>query len=130
MKITPIPHQQVFVIGAGMVGSTAAYTLLTREVAREIVLIDVHHELAHGHVVDMNHASAFTSGIQIRTGDYSEIRENDIIVITSGASQKSGEDRHAATENNVKIIKEVLKKVMANGVGVYILMVTNPVCSI
>lgn len=127
MKINPIPHQQVFVIGAGMVGSTAAYTLLTREVAREIVLIDVHHELAHGHVVDMNHASAFTSGIQIRTGDYSEIRENDIIVITSGASQKSGEDRHAAAENNVKIIKEVLKKVMANGVGVYILMVTNPV---
>jgi L-lactate dehydrogenase len=110
-----------------MVGSTIAYTLLTREVAREIVLLDIHHELAHGHVMDMNHASAFTSGIQIRTGDYSEIRENDIIVITSGASQKSGEDRHAAAENNVKIIKDVLKKVMANGVPVYILMVTNPV---
>jgi L-lactate dehydrogenase len=127
MKTTPIPHQQVFVIGAGMVGSTAAYTLLTREVAREIVLLDIHHELAHGHVVDMNHASAFTSGIQVRTGDYSEIRENDIIVITSGTSQKSGEDRHAATESNIKIIKEVLTKVMANGVAVYIVMVTNPV---
>jgi L-lactate dehydrogenase len=127
MKTKPISHPQVFVIGAGMVGSTAAYAIMMREIAREIVLIDLHKELATGQVTDMNHAAAFTSGVHLRVGDYSEIRENDIIVITSGTSQKEGEDRHKAVETNTNIIKDVVAKVMANKVPVYIIMVTNPV---
>ncbi|QHT69786.1 L-lactate dehydrogenase [Rhodocytophaga rosea] len=127
MKIIPISPPRVFVIGAGMVGATAAYTLLIREIAWEIVLIDVHQELAEGQVMDMNHASAFGSGVRVRTGNYSEIRENDIIVITSGASQQAGEDRHKAAETNANIIKEVVAKIMKKGVPVFILMVTNPV---
>jgi L-lactate dehydrogenase len=127
MKTTAISHPQVFVIGAGMVGSTAAYALLTREIAREIVLIDIHQELAEGQVMDMNHASAFTSGVNVRVGDYTQIKENDIIVITSGASQKPGEDRHKSAETNAGIIKDVIKKVMKNKVPVYLMMVTNPV---
>lgn len=127
MKTNPISYPQVFVIGAGMVGATAAYALLVREIVREIVLIDIHQEIAEGQVMDMNHASAFGSGVNIRVGDYSEIKENDIIVITSGASQQAGEDRHKSAETNVKIIKEVVGRVMKNGVPVFIIMVTNPV---
>lgn len=127
MKTTPIAYPQVFVIGAGMVGATAAYALLVREIAREIVLIDIHQELAEGQVMDMNHASTFSSGVSIRVGNYNEIKENDIIVITSGASQQPGEDRHKSAETNVKIIKEVVASIMKNGVPVFIIMVTNPV---
>jgi len=63
----------VFVIGAGgMVGATAAQALAIKEVASDIVLIDVAAELVRGQAMDINHATAYTHGVRIRVGDYSD----------------------------------------------------------
>jgi L-lactate dehydrogenase len=118
----------VFIIGAGgMVGATAASALAIKEIAHEIVLIDVAEELVHAHATDINHSTAYTSGVHVRKGDYADIQEGDIIVITCGVAQKPGQNRLQLLETNVHIIKDVVGKIMAQGKLVTIVMVSNPV---
>jgi L-lactate dehydrogenase len=121
-------QRSVFIIGGGgMVGATAAQALAIKEVVHDIVLVDVAEDLVHGQAMDINHATAFTSGVRVRVGDYSEIKENDIVVIASGAAQKPGQTRLELAHINVSITRDVVRKVMAQGKPVYILMVANPV---
>jgi L-lactate dehydrogenase len=118
----------VFIIGAGgMVGATAAQAIAIKEIANDIVLIDVAEELVHGQAMDINHATAYTDGVHVRVGDYPEIKEDDIVVITCGLPQKPGQSRRELLEANTAIIKNVVSKVMAQGKPVFILMVANPV---
>ncbi|HEV7454889.1 MAG TPA: hypothetical protein VGO07_06545, partial [Candidatus Saccharimonadales bacterium] len=118
----------VFVIGAGgMVGATAAQALAIKEIVSDIVLIDVAEELVHGQAMDINHATAFTDGVHVRVGDYHEIKEDDIVVITCGIAQKPGQSRRELLAVNADIITDVAGKVMAQGKPVFILMVANPV---
>lgn len=119
---------KVFVVGAGgMVGATAAQALAIKEVVHDIILIDVAADLVHGQAMDISHATAFTGGVHVRTGDYDEIAKDDIIVITCGIAQKPGQSRLELLEINAKIIRDVVGKIMAQNKPVYILMVANPV---
>ncbi|NLA42766.1 L-lactate dehydrogenase [Candidatus Saccharibacteria bacterium] len=121
-------RQKVFIVGAaGMVGSSAAYAMTLKEVISEIVLIDIHQDVASGHAMDITDAAAFTDGVIVRTGDYSEIDTDDIIVITGGAAQQPGQTRLELLGVNAGIIRDVVSKIMSNGKQVYILLVTNPV---
>lgn len=121
-------ERSVFIIGAGgMVGATAAQALAIKEVVNDIVLIDVAEDLVRGQATDINHATAFTNGVHVRVGSYSEIKEDDIVVITCGLPQKPGQTRLELLEVNSNIIRDVISKVMAQGQPVFILMVTNPV---
>lgn len=120
--------QTVFIIGAGgMVGATAAQTLAIKEVVSEIVLIDVAEELVAGQAMDISHALAFTNDVHVRAGNYSEIKDDDIVVITCGLAQKPGQPRSELLDANAAIIRDVVTQVVADGRSVYILMVTNPV---
>jgi L-lactate dehydrogenase len=122
---------KVFVIGAGgMVGATAASALAFKEIAHDIILIDVAEELAHAHATDINHATAYTSGVHVRKGDYNDIEENDIIVITCGVArspERPDQTRRELLGTNVHIIKDVVGKIRAQGKLVTIIVVSNPV---
>jgi L-lactate dehydrogenase len=121
-------NRKVFIVGGGgMVGATAAHALALTETAREIVLIDVAEELVRGQAADINHATAHTSGVRVRVGDYDEIAEDDIVVITSGLPRKAGQSRLELQEANEGIVREVVGRVMAQGKPVFIVVVTNPV---
>jgi L-lactate dehydrogenase len=127
-RLSDMSKQSVFVVGAGgMVGATAAQAMAIQEVASDIVLIDVAEELVAGQATDINHAAAYTNGVRVRVGDYSEIKEDDIIVITCGLPQKPGQTRLELLDVNAKIIRDVVTKIMANGKDVFIVMVANPV---
>lgn len=120
--------RSVFIIGGGgMVGATAAQAIAIKEIASDIVLIDVAEELVKGQAMDINHATAFTHGVRVRVGDYAEIKEDDIVIIASGAPQKPGQPRLELAEINVKITKDVVQKVMKQGKPVFMLLVANPV---
>ena len=121
-------QQKVFIIGAaGMVGASAAYAMTLTEVISEIVLIDINTDIAEGQAMDITDAAAFSSGVTVRTGDYSEIDTDDIVVITGGAAQKPGQTRLELLGINAGIIRDVVGKVMANGKEIYLVLVTNPV---
>ena len=120
--------ETVFIVGAGgQVGSSAAYAMAIKQTIQEIVLIDLHPDIANGQAMDITDAATFTNGVIVRAGDYGEIADDDIVVICSGAPQKPGQTRLDLLSVNASIISDVVKQIVAGGKNPYILLITNPV---
>ncbi|MDF2460853.1 MAG: ldh [Candidatus Saccharibacteria bacterium] len=118
----------VFIVGAGgMVGAAAASAIALKEIANDIVLIDIAEELVKGQALDLSHATAYTDGVNVRVGDYADIKEDDIVVITSGVPQKPGQSRRELIATNARIMQSVVEGVMKQGKPVFIIVVANPV---
>ena len=87
---------KVTVIGAGMVGATCANVLAARNVADEVVLIDIKEGLSEGKMLDMYQASVTTdSKVKLVgcTNDYKKTANSDVVVVTSGIPRKPGMTR-------------------------------------
>ena len=120
--------RKIFIVGAGgMVGSVCAYNLLLKELVENIVLIDIDPIKLNGQYLDLFHSTVVTKNTKVRIGNYSEIEDDDIVVITAGVAQKPGESRLSLCDSNECIIEDIVSKIMANGKNIFILMVTNPV---
>ena len=115
------------IIGCGNVGATTAYTLTQSRLFSEIVLIDIDKKKAQGEADDINHALPFLSPMEIYAGDYSDLSDAKLIIITAGASQRKGETRIDLAKNNVKIFRSIVKNISIYNSGAIILVVTNPV---
>lgn len=119
---------KLVVIGAGAVGSTTAYTIMLSGLFQEIVLIDINKDKAEGDALDMAHGVSFVKPVSVISGDYSDCKDADIIVITAGAPQKEGETRLDLLKDNAKIYKSIIENTMKYAPGDVILMpVSNPV---
>ena len=118
---------KVVIIGAGSVGTTLAYTLQITGVATEIVLIDSNQELATGQVMDMNHGLPFVPPVQICAGEYADCKGADVIIITAGARQKTGETRLDLVDRNAQICKSIVDGIMPHTMEALLLVVANPV---
>lgn len=119
---------RVALIGTGAVGSSYAFALLNQGLTEEIVLIDLNQKKAEGDAMDLNHGLAFSPArTTIWSGDYSDCKDADIVVICAGAAQKPGETRLDLVEKNTKIFKEIVAEVMASGFAGIFLVATNPV---
>lgn len=77
---------KVGIIGAGLVGSTTAYTLAIEGTVREIVLVDINKVRAEAEADDIIHATAFKQDCTIYEGDYSDLKGADVVIITAGRS--------------------------------------------
>ena len=113
--------------GGGMVGATAAYACALRSVIEEIVLIDRSEDLAWGQAADINDAMGIDRNVVVHTGNYSDINDDDIVVITAGAPQLPGQTRLELIDVNAKIMRDIVKNIMANGAKPYLVIVSNPV---
>lgn len=122
-----MPQKKITIIGAGFVGSTAAYTLLSQRACEEIALIDINEKLVHSQVMDLQHSMPFFGYCNIKVGDYDDLTDSQIVVIACGASQKPGQTRIDLVEQNAKIIKKIVPKIFAKNPRIILLMVTNPV---
>jgi L-lactate dehydrogenase len=118
---------RIVVIGAGAVGTTTAYTLLLRNRANELVLIDVNADKAEGEAIDMNHGAPFLGGAKVWAGTYEDCRDADIIIVTAGAAQKPGEPRTELLQRNAAIFDRILGELTRCGAGGILLVATNPV---
>ncbi|MBU1202510.1 L-lactate dehydrogenase [Patescibacteria group bacterium] len=118
---------KVTIIGAGMVGSTTAYSLVVQDIAEEIALVDVNKKLAKAQVMDLQHAAPFTRNTNIKVGTYSDCKDSGVVVITCGAAQKPGETRLDLISKNTKIIRDIVPQVFKANPKAVILMITNPV---
>lgn len=119
--------QKVAIIGAGFVGSTAAYALFIDGVAEEIALIDIHKEKAKGEALDLVHGNLFTPYTKVTYGNsYKLCEDADVIVVTAGAHQKPGQTRLDLTKLNAKILKGIISGIKEYNKKGIILMVTNP----
>lgn len=90
---------KVGIIGAGLVGSTAAYALALSEAAREIILIDRDDRLAQAQAEDILHATPFSTTVRVRASGYEGLRGCSLVVLSCGVAQREGESRLDAGEN-------------------------------
>jgi L-lactate dehydrogenase len=118
---------KVVIVGAGLVGSTFAYSLMINGSASEIVLIDVNRDRLEGEVMDLNHGICFVRPVTVRAGSYDDCADADVVVLTAGANQKPGETRIDLLARNAAIFRDVVHKVQATGTNAILLVATNPV---
>ncbi len=110
-----------------MVGSTIAYASMIKDLAAEIILIDVNKQRQEGEVLDLSHGAFGTDTGGIYNGDYTDCRNVDVIVITAGASQKPGQTRLELIEINAGILRDIAESIGEIQQHTKILVVSNPV---
>ncbi len=127
MDLFGMLRRKVAIIGAGYVGSSIAYALTIRQLAREIILIDINEQKTEGEALDIQHGIPDMGISSVRAGSYADCSGCDLIIITAGRNRKPGETRLDLIEANSAILKDVtdqLNKYYTKGV---IMIVSNPV---
>ena len=120
---------KITVVGAGAVGATTADNLVRRNIAEEIVLLDIKEGFAEGKAQDMMQTSAllgFDSKITGVTNDYLATAGSTVAVITSGIPRKPGMTREELIGTNANIVKNVVDNLIKNSPDIIILIVSNP----
>lgn len=122
-----IDRQKVAIIGCGFVGAACAFALMQSGMFSEMVLIDVDKSRAEGEAMDISHGVPFAKPAKIYAGDYDDIRDAAIIVITAGANQQPDETRLDLVHKNVKIFQSIIPQIREREYGGILLVVSNPV---
>lgn len=120
---------RVTVVGAGHVGATCAQVLAQRDIANEIVLVDIKAGLAQGKALDLWETapiSLFDTRLVGVTDDYAETKNSEVVVITSGVPRKPGMSRDDLISTNAKIVQSVAEGVIAYSPNAKIIVVSNP----
>ncbi len=128
-KPKPSKMQRITVIGAGNVGATCANVIAHKDLAKEVVLIDIKEGIAEGKALDIwqtaaiNHFNSRVTGV---TNDYLKTKGSGVVVITSGVPRKPGMSRDDLIKTNAGIVKEVTEKVVKYSPDAIIIVVSNP----
>jgi malate dehydrogenase len=118
----------ISIIGAGKVGSSAAFSILGRRIS-DVVLIDVVENLAQGEALDMMQAAPaieFDGKIE-GTSDYGEMKGSELVIVTAGQARQPGMSRFDLASKNAKIVKAVIKEVVRYAPDCKLMIVSNPV---
>lgn len=115
------------VIGCGFVGSASAFSLMNSGLFSEIVLIDSDRDKAEGEAMDIGHGIPFARQMKIYAGDYDDIVDAAIIIVTAGANQKPDETRLDLVHKNVAIFKSIIPEIAKRSCRGILLIVANPV---
>jgi L-lactate dehydrogenase len=118
---------KVGIVGAGMVGSAAAYAIGLRGVANEVVLVDRDPALARAHALDIAHAMPFGSGTVVRAGDYAALEGADVVIVAAGVAQRTDETRVDLLGRNAEVFREVVGAIMEVCPDPILLIASNPV---
>ena len=118
---------KVGIIGVGAVGSATAFALVMRGVADEVVLIDSNQKKAEAEALDISHATTFAYASKIYAGNYTDLKNAQVVIITAGANQKPGETRIDLMARNTAILQSIIKPLVQNAPDALIVMASNPV---
>lgn len=120
---------KVTVVGAGNVGATCANVLAFKEIADEIIMLDVKEGVSEGKAMDMNQTVqllGFDSRIKGVTNDYAATANSDVVVITSGIPRKPGMTREELIGVNAGIVKSVAENILKYSPNTILVIVSNP----
>ena len=120
--------RKVAIVGTGLVGASAGYSLVNQNICEELLLIDINHERAVGEAMDLQHCIDFTtSRTKVAVGSFEDCTDMDIVIITAGGPPKPGQTRLDTLEISAKIAKSVVQEVMKSGFNGIFLVASNPV---
>ena len=119
--------RKITVIGAGSVGATVANDLMIQGIASEILLIDINKQKAMGEALDIYQGAPFCSPAIVRSGDYEDAVDSDIVIITSGMPRKAGMSRLDLAQTNVDVLREITPNIVSVAPDAIYIIVSNPV---
>lgn len=119
--------QKAVMVGCGFVGSASVFALMQSGLFSEIALIDANPEKAEGEAMDISHGIPFARQMRIYAGDYDDVKDAGIVIVTAGANQQPGETRLDLVNKNVGIFKKIIPEISNRGFEGILLIVANPV---
>src|SRR5579864_3375962 len=120
--------EKITVVGAGNVGATTAQRLAEKELARQVVMVDVVDGVPQGKGLDQWESApieCFDARV-IGTNDYAVSAGSDIVVVTAGIARKPGMSRDDLLNTNAGIVKQVSEQIKATSPNAIVIMVSNP----
>src|SRR3954468_21029535 len=120
---------KITVVGAGAVGATCADNIARKELAEELILLDIREGFAEGKAIDMMQTAAlleFDTKIKGVTNDYAATADSEVVVITSGLPRKPGMTREELIGTNAGIVKSVTENILKYSPKAIIIVVSNP----
>ncbi len=120
---------KITVVGAGAVGATCADNIARKELAEELILLDIREGFAEGKAIDIMQTSAllgFDTKVQGVTNDYAATAGSEVVVITSGIPRKPGMTREELIGTNAGIVKSVTESILKHSPNTIIVVVSNP----
>jgi L-lactate dehydrogenase len=118
---------KVGIVGAGLVGSTAAYALVMSGIGRRIVLVDRNEQRARAEADDLLHAVPFAHPLEVRAGGYADLADARVVILTAGVGQRPGETRLELLARNAAVFREVVPAVLDRAPEAVLVVATNPV---
>jgi L-lactate dehydrogenase len=127
-------QMKVGIIGAGAVGSACLTALVARGCAREIVVVNRERKRAQGLVTDVQYGAVLSPGVELREGDYGDLKGASLVIITAGVNEKTGgaTDRNDPAgrlrllDANVEAYKDIIPRLDAVAPEAIVLIVTDP----
>ncbi|MEK9501102.1 malate dehydrogenase [Gaopeijia maritima] len=119
---------KITVVGAGHVGATCAQRLAEKELAREVVMIDIAEGIPQGKALDQWESApveGFDSHV-VGAQDYEAAAGSDIFIVTAGIARKPGMSRDDLLKTNAGIVRSVSKEIARVAPDSIIIMVSNP----
>jgi malate dehydrogenase len=120
---------KITVVGAGAVGATCADNIARKELAEELILLDIREGFAEGKAIDIMQTSAlleFDTKVKGVTNDYAATAGSEVVVITSGLPRKPGMTREELIGVNAGIVKSVADNILKHSPDTIIIVVSNP----
>lgn len=125
--MTNLNIRKVAVVGCGFVGSASAFAIMQSGLFTEMVLIDANKTKAEGEALDISHGLPFAKPMKIYAGDYDDIKDASLIIVTAGAGQKPGETRLDLVKKNIAVFKSIIPEISKRNKDAILLVVANPV---
>lgn len=121
--------RKVALIGTGAVGTSFLYSAINTGLAQEYILIDVNTKAAEGHALDLEDTESYvtTKFCSVKAGEYKDLKDVDLVVITAGRPQKPNETRLDMVEGNAIIMKSIAEQIKKSGFKGITLIASNPV---
>ncbi len=121
------PSGRIVIIGAGNVGSAIAFSLINKDIAQKIIMLDTNTSLLNSQILDLQDSTNFSDSVEIYSGDYADLIDGDMVVLACGVSQKREQSRSELLKENLVTVRSVISNIRHTGKQVYICVVTNPV---
>ena len=122
-----INFRKAVMVGCGFVGSASVFALMQSGLFSEIAMIDADMDKAEGEAMDISHGIPFAKHMRVYAGDYGDVRDAGIVIVTAGANQKPDETRLDLVHKNVGIFKSIIPEIASRDFKGILLVVANPV---
>lgn len=123
-----IQRRSVAIIGTGNVGVAAAYALFNQRIVSEIILVDLNKDRARGEAMDLMHGQLLVGNVTVRAGDYEDLKDTQVVVVTAGVGQSSAsESRLELLNRNTEVFRSIIGELDKYAPSAILIIATNPV---